>query len=115
MRSTFSSLTLILLTAITSRAAETLVPAGSLIECTVSEHHFSSKTAELGDPVLCQAGLIEGVRGSSLPYRTFLAGHFIGKGWMELKFDRLILPPDRVLPLSAKVVYAPGLPVDKRR
>jgi hypothetical protein len=102
--------------------AETIIPAGSLIQCTVTEHRFSSKTAEVGDPVLCQAGLIEGAWGSALPYGSYLVGrfeeykdpgHFIGKGWMELKFDRVVLPPDRVLPLSAKVVYVPGLPVDK--
>lgn len=122
MRSTLSFLSLVFLASITARAAETLIPAGSLIECTVSEHNFSSKTAELGDPVLCQAGLIEGAWGSSLPYGTFLTGrfseykdpgHFVGKGWMELKFDRMVLPPDRVVPVSAKVVYAPGLLVDK--
>ncbi len=38
---------------------------------------------------------------------------FVGKGWMELKFDRMVLPPDRVLPLSAKLIYVPGMPVDK--
>lgn len=122
MRGTFVLLSLVVLTPLLTRAAESIVPAGSLIECTVSEHRFSSKTAEVGDPVLCKAGLVEGASGSVLPYGTFLVGrfaeykdpgHFVGKGWMELKFDRMILPPDRVLPFSAKVVYVPGMPVDK--
>ena len=126
MRGTSVLLPLILITPLFTpcliQAAENIIPAGSLIECTVSEHHFSSKTAELGDPVLCQAGLVEGAWGSALPYGTYLVGrfaeykdpgHFVGKGWMELKFDRMILPPDRVLPLTAKVVYVPGMPIDK--
>ncbi len=72
MRNASAFLPLILLiTSFTSRAAETLVPAGSLVECTVSEPNFSSKTAELGDPVLCQAGLVEGAWGSALPYGTY--------------------------------------------
>src|SRR6202034_3300924 len=40
-------------------------------------------------------------------------GHFVGKGWMELKFDRMILPPDEVIPVSPKVVYVPHYPVDR--
>jgi hypothetical protein len=122
MRGTLAFLPIVLLTPLFAWASENIIPAGSLIECTVSEHHFSSKTAQLGDPVLCQASLVEGAWGSALPYGTYLVGrfaeykdpgHFVGKGWMELKFDRMILPPDRVVPLSAKVVYVPGLPVDK--
>lgn len=122
MRSTFALLPLIVFCSVAGRASENIIPAGSLIECTVSEHHFSSKTAAVGDPVLCQAGLLEGAWGSAIPYGTTLVGrfteykdpgHFVGKGWMELKFDRMILPPDRVIPLAAKVVYVPGLRVDK--
>ena len=103
-------------------AADSLVPAGSLINCTVAEHNFSSKTAELGDPVLCQAGLVEGAWGSVLPYGTYLVGrfteyqdpgHFVGKGWMELKFNRMVLPHDEVIPLSSKLVYVPGMEVDR--
>jgi hypothetical protein len=105
-----------------AQAADSLVPAGSLITCTVSEHNFSSKTAELGDPILCQAGLVEGAWGSVLPYGTYLVGrfteyqdpgHFVGKGWMELKFDRMVLPHDEVVPLSSKLVYVPGMDIDK--
>ena len=102
--------------------ADELIPAGSLIQCRVSEPNFSSKTADIGDPVLCQASPVEKFGRSVLPYGTYLEGrfedykdpgHFVGKGWMELKFDRMVIPPGQVIPLSAKVVYVPGMPVDK--
>ena len=41
-------------------------------------------------------------------------GHLVGKGWMELKFDRLVLQPDTVVSFSAKVVDVPKYGVDKQ-
>ena len=38
---------------------EQLIPAGSLIQCTVSEPKLSSKTSAIGDPVLCQVSRVE--------------------------------------------------------
>jgi hypothetical protein len=84
----------------------------------VSEPNFSSKTAEIDDPLLCQAGLGR----SPLPYGASLSGRFaeyrkpgmfIGKGWMQVTFDRIVLT-DQVLPLSTKVVDAPHLKVDSK-
>jgi hypothetical protein len=40
-------------------------------------------------------------------------GHFVGKGWMELKFDRMIVQPDSVIPADARVVNVPGYIVDR--
>src|ERR1700761_1478300 len=102
--------------------AERLIPAGSLISCTVSEPRLSSKTANIGDPVLCQVGHVEVFGRSTMPYGSYLVGHFedykdpghfVGKGWMELKFDRMIVEPDTVIPLSARVVAVPGYNVDR--
>lgn len=102
--------------------ADELIPAGSILQCRVSEPRLSSKTAAVGDPVLCQASPVEMFGRSVLPYGTYLEGrfeeykdpgHFVGKGWMELSFDRMVVPPGQVIPLSAKVVYVPGYPVDK--
>ncbi len=102
---------------------EHLVPAGSLIQCTVAEPKLSSKTADVGDPVLCQISHVELYGRSTLPYGSYLVGrfedykdpgHLVGKGWMELKFDRMVIQPDTVIPVSAKVVYVPGYPVDKQ-
>ena len=104
------------------QAAEQLIPAGSLLQCTVSEPKLSSKTAEIGDPVLCQVSHVELYGRSVFPYGSYLVGrfedykdpgHFFGKGWMELKFERMVIPPDQVIPIAAKVVYAPKYPVDK--
>jgi hypothetical protein len=102
--------------------AERLIPAGSLISCTVSEPRLSSRTTNIGDPVLCQVGHVELFGRSTLPYGSYLVGHFedykdpghfVGKGWMELKFDRMIVEPDTVIPLSARVVGVPGYNVDR--
>jgi hypothetical protein len=40
-------------------------------------------------------------------------GHFVGKGWMELKFDRMVIEPQTVIPVNAKVVGVPGYNVDR--
>ncbi|HVO59462.1 MAG TPA: hypothetical protein VMT53_00935 [Terriglobales bacterium] len=99
-----------------------LIPAGTLLQCTVSEPNFSSKTVALGDPVLCHLGSFAAFgqplfpRGAELSGRVQEykdPGHFFGKGWLDLQFDRLILPGAEILPLSAKVISAPRLRVDK--
>jgi hypothetical protein len=101
--------------------ADSLVPAGTLVQCTISEPNLSSKTMEIGDPILCHA------TGAAFDRATVTSGawlsgrfedykdpgHFVGKGWMQLSFDRVFLGSDRVLPLNAKVVHAPGLNVDR--
>ena len=92
------------------------------MHCTVSEPKLSSKTADLGDPVLCQVSHVERYGRSTFPYGSYMVGrfedykdpgHFVGKGWMELKFDRLVIA-DQVVPVAAKVVYVPKYPVDKQ-
>jgi hypothetical protein len=103
-------------------SAEQMIPAGSLIQCTVSEPKLSSKTTDIGDPVLCQVSHVELYGRSVLPYGSYPEGrfedykdpgHFVGKGWMELKFDRMFIPPGQIIPISAKVVYVPKYNVDK--
>jgi hypothetical protein len=123
MRGKLSTLLMVLLAApLTSFAGEQLIPAGSLISCTVSEPRLSSKTTSIGDPVLCQVSHVELYGRSTMPYGSYLEGrfedyrdpgHFVGKGWMELKFDRLIIEPDTVIPLSARVVSVPGYNIDR--
>jgi hypothetical protein len=60
---------------------------------------------------------------SRLPFDSYLEGrfedykdpgHFVGKGWMELKFDRMVIEPQTVIPLSARVVDAPGYAIDNQ-
>ncbi len=107
---------------ICSFAAEQLIPAGSLIQCTVNEPKLSSKTTAIGDPILCQVSRSEVYGRAGIPYGSYLVGqfqdyrdpgHFYGKGWMELSFDRIVMQPNTVVPLSAKVVYVPNYPVDR--
>jgi len=103
--------------------AEQLIPAGSVVQCMVSEPHLSSKTEHVGDPVLCQMSHSEMYGRSVFPYGAYLVGrfedykdpgHFVGKGWMELKFDRMVVGNDTVIPISTRVVATSGKnPVDK--
>ena len=98
------------------------LPAGTILHCTLDEPNFSSRTAELGDPVLCHTGTLTAL-GRSVAYRgADLAGHFqeyrdpghfFGKGWMDLAFDRLVLPGGVTLPLSAKVIAVSHFRVDR--
>ena len=101
---------------------EEFLPAGTILHCTLDEPNFSSRTAEVGDPVLCHVGALVALgrsvssRGADLvghfeEYRD--PGHFFGKGWIQLAFDRLVLPGGVILPLSAKVISVPHLRVDR--
>jgi hypothetical protein len=95
-----------------------LIPAGALVSCTTGDGRISSRSTGVGDPVLCK---VEHRRGDfMLPYGSYLGGefaefkdpgHFVGKGWMELSFDKLYVG-DSVLPLNAKVVDVPGYKID---
>jgi len=102
-------------------APRDIIPAGTLLQCTLDEPNFSSKTAMVGDPVLCHLGPLGSFGHSVFPRGAMLGGHlqdskdpghFFGKGWIELEFDRLVLPGAEVLPLAAKVISAPHMKVD---
>ena len=101
---------------------EEIVPAGTLLHCTMDEPNFSSKTAQAGDPVLCHLGPLSTFGRSIFPRGAMLSGHlqdskdpghFVGKGWLELEFDRIILPGAQVMPLSAKIIATPHLKTDR--
>jgi hypothetical protein len=93
----------------------TLVPAGTLLGCTLDEPNFSSQTARPGDPVLCKTTASVVMFGRPLvPRGAYLSarlknyrdpGHFVGKGWIQLEFTSLTLPGGSV-PLDAKVISA---------
>src|SRR5579872_3796172 len=112
MKSAPALLALLLAAPLSSYAAEQLIPAGSLISCTLSEPKLNSKTTAIGDPVLCQLGHSERYGRSVLPYGSYLVGrfedykdpgHLVGKGWMELRFDRMVIEPDTIIPVDAKI------------
>jgi hypothetical protein len=104
----------------TLRGQEAVIPAGTILQCTLSEPNLSSKTAEAGDPVLCDVGPLYLFGVSVLPRGAYLEGRFTdfqnpghlwGKGWMQLDFDRILLPGAEI-PLSTKVTSVPHLGVD---
>lgn len=101
---------------------EEFLPAGTILHCTLDEPNFSSRTAEIGDPVLCHTGPLPALGHVLFSRSADLAGylqeyrdpgHLFGKGWMELAFDRLVLPGGVTLPLSAKVISVRHLRVDR--
>jgi hypothetical protein len=103
---------------LTLAASREIIPSGTLLQCTVSEPNFSQKTAQVGDPILCHLGAFGHSvfpRGAELGGHLEDAkspGHFVGKGWLQVEFDRMILPGAEILPLSAKVVSTPHMKVD---
>ncbi len=116
-----SAVTLLVLAA-TVQAQDLLVPAGTLLQCTMEEPNFSSATASVGDPVLCHLKSFQEFGRTVFPRGSMLAGHleadkdpghFIGKGYLKITFDRVIVPTGDV-PLPAKVIQAKGYKVDKQ-
>src|SRR5271155_2076389 len=112
MRRTFCFVSLVSLCMPLVGRADQLIPAGSIVSCAVSENKISSKTTGIGDPVLCTLNPVEKYGRGQFPYGALLEGrfedykdpgHFVGKGWMQLTFDRMIVG-NRVYPMSAKVV-----------
>jgi hypothetical protein len=110
----------LLASAAAQASAEEVLPAGMLLQCTLDEPNFSSRTAEVGDPVLCHVGAVGTFGRPVFPRGAYLAGHFqaardpgrlFGKGWIELAFDRVVLPDAVSLPVSAKVISVPHLRV----
>ena len=70
---------------------------------------------------MCTLGHTEAYSRVVFPYGSYLIGHFeeykdpghfVGKGWMELRFDRLMIQPDTNVPINARVVAVPKYPVD---
>ena len=100
---------------------EIVLPAGTLLQCTLDEPNFSSATAEVGDPVLCHPRAVQQFGQSVFPRGTYLVGHleaekdpghFVGKGYLKLQFDRIGLP-NTDLPLPGKVISVRGFRVDR--
>jgi hypothetical protein len=102
-------------------AKEVVLPAGTLLTCMMDEPNFSSATASVGDPFLCHPRSIQMFGKSVFPRGAYLVGHleadkepghFVGKGYLKLTFDRIGLA-DTDLPLPAKVIAVRGYRVDK--
>ena len=104
------------------RGKEVILPAGTLLRCTLNEPNLSSKTAEVGDPVICNLGGVLLFGHSVFARGAYLEGHleaekdpgrFVGKGYLKLEFDR-IGTPDGQFPVPAKIVGVRGYQVDRQ-
>src|SRR5271156_4061290 len=123
MKSFFCALLLSLLAlTLSASAREVVLPAGTLLKCTLDEPNFSSATADVGDPVLCHLRAQIEFGQQAFPRGTYLVGHlesakdpghFFGKGYLKLQFDRIGLPSGD-LPLEAEVIATRGYKVDKQ-
>jgi hypothetical protein len=103
-----------------SRGQELIVPAGTIVQCTLEDAKLSSKTAAPDDPVLCDTGNLREFGVSVFPRGAYLEGRFTaardpgrlwGKGWMQIEFDHLLLPGAE-LPIATRVTSVPNLKVD---
>src|SRR5499427_2355181 len=113
--------TLLLGLTLSASARDVVVPAGTLLQCTLNEPNFSPATAAVGDPVLCHLRGLTEFGQQAFPRGAYLVGHleadkepghFVGKGYLKLSFDRIGLA-DTDLPLPAKVISVKGYRVDK--
>lgn len=118
--SLFAALVLCLAAAAAAQTKESILPAGTLLQCTLDEPKFSSQTAQVGDPVLCHVSSLGMFGRPVFPRGAYLSGrfedyrdpgHFFGKGWLKLEFSNLTLPGG-TFPLPAKVVSVPHFKVD---
>lgn len=112
----YSFLALMCLGLAASAGAQNVVPAGTLLQCTLNEPNFSSATASVGDPVVCYLKTVQQFGHVVLPRGSYLEGHlaaekdpghFWGKGYLRLEFDRIGLPSTDI-PVPSKVIAASG-------
>jgi hypothetical protein len=106
---------------LSASAREMVLPAGTLLKCTMNEPNFSSSTVAVGDPVLCHLHSVTEFGQQAFPRGSYLVGHlesaqdpghFWGKGNMKLMFDRIGMP-NGDMPLDAKVIATRGYKVNK--
>jgi len=102
-------------------ASDVVVPAGTILQCTLNEPNFSTATVEVGDPVVCHLRGITEFGQQVFPRGSYLVGHlesakdpghFFGKGNLKLQFDRIGVPGGD-MPLDAKMIATRGYKVDK--
>jgi hypothetical protein len=107
---------------LSASARDVVLPAGTLLQCTLNEPNFSSSTVDVGDPVLCHLRGVTSFGQQAFPRGSYLVGHldsakdpghFWGKGYLKIQFDRIGLPTGD-LPLEAKVIATRGYKVDKQ-
>jgi len=117
----FVALGLIISLSPAASARDQILPAGTILQCSLNEPNFSSATAEIGDPVLCHLRGAAEFGEQVFPRGSYLVGHlesakdpghFFGKGNLKLQFDRIGLPSGD-LPVDVKIVATRGYKVDR--
>jgi hypothetical protein len=107
---------------VSTKAQDVLVPAGTLLRCTLDEPNFSSATADIGDPVICHLSALRQFGKAVFPRGSYLGGHleadkepghFVGKGYLKIEFDRIGFS-DGDIPVPSKIIAAKGYRVDKK-
>jgi len=102
-------------------AQDILVPAGTLLRCTMNEPNLSSATAQVGDPVLCHLGSVQQFGHNAFPRGAYMTGHleadkdpghFWGKGYLKIVFDR-IGTPNSDINVSTKIIGTRNYSVNK--
>src|SRR5258708_13205425 len=120
--SSYAVLAVSLLTlTLNASAREMVLPAGTLLKCTLNEPNLSSASVAVGDPVLCHLHSVTEFGQQAFPRGSYLVGHlesaqdpghFWGKGNMNLMFDRIGIP-NADMPLDAKGIPTPGYKSNK--
>src|SRR5258708_19885459 len=84
-----------------TKAQDILVPAATLLRCTLDEPNFSSATADIGDPVICHLNNLREFGQNAFPRGSYLGGHleadkepghFVGKAYLNLEFNPIGFP-----------------------
>jgi hypothetical protein len=110
----------ILLSHLPAPAQELVLRAGELLTCSLEEPSFSSATAAVGEPIVCYLRQFREFGHAAFPRGSYLTGRLadykdpgrlVGKGWLRLEFDRLILP-DTEIPIATRVVSVLRFQVD---
>ena len=105
-----------------TRAQNIVIPAGTLIHCTLDEPNFSSASVSIGDPVICHLSSLREFGQNVFPRGSYLGGHleaakepghFVGKGYLRIRFDRIGFANSDI-PVPGKVVAAQGYRVDRK-
>src|SRR5258708_23932270 len=97
-----------------TKAQDILVPAGTLLRCTLDEPNFSSATADICDPVICHLSALRQFGKAGFSRGSYFGGHleadkepghFWGKGYFKIEFDRIGFP-DSDIPGPSKIIAA---------
>src|SRR5215470_13714563 len=68
---------------LTAGARSVVLPAGTLLQCTLNEPNLSSKTVDVGDPILCHLRGVTEFGQEAFPRGSQRSGPLLGQGIPE--------------------------------